>query len=83
MKPADRGWIAIAAFVLVFNMAAEDGETLSEGADRYMLSHRWLTRGVAGALVCHVCNVVPPKYDFIHWAFLFARRWRLMRRHPS
>lgn len=75
LRPSDRAWCAIGVFVVVYNLAAKEGETLSEGADRYMLSHRWITRGVAFALVSHVCNMMSPRFDIIHLAFSAARSW--------
>jgi hypothetical protein len=76
MYAADRAWIVLGAGVLVYDMAAPDGQTLSEGADRYMLRHRWLVRGVSFALAAHVCNLVAPRYDGIHWLFVLSRKWR-------
>lgn len=76
MKPADRAWCAIGVFVVIYNVAAKDGETLSEGADRYMLSHRRLTLSVALTVVAHVCNFVSPRFDIVHLTFGAIRRIR-------
>ncbi len=76
LQPSDKAWIALGAGVLVYDMAASPGETLSEGADRYMVHHKWLTRGIGIALVAHVCNFVEPRYDAVHWLFVLSRRWR-------
>lgn len=74
MRPADWAWIALGLGVLAYDLAAPDGETLSEGADRYMQHHPWITRAVGVGLVCHVCNAVPSRFDAIHWAFVGARK---------
>lgn len=74
MRPADWAWIALGVGVLAYDLAAPDGETLSEGADRYMQHHKWITRSVGIGLVAHVCNMVEPKYDPIHWAFVGMRK---------
>lgn len=76
MHAADKAWLALAAGVVTYNLLAEDGELLSEGADRYMLTHPWLTRGAALVLAGHVCNVWPSRLDLIHWLFVLSRRWR-------
>ena len=82
MKPADRAWLALAFGVLAYDLLAPPGETLSEGADRYMDSHPWVTRAVAAALVCHVCNVVSPRYDPIHRAFALKQHFGWNRIRP-
>lgn len=74
MRPADWAWVALGLGVLAYDLAAPDGETLSEGVDRYMLHHPWITRAVGVGLVCHVCNAISPRYDVIHWAFVGARK---------
>lgn len=74
MQPSDHAWIAIGVGVLGWDMFCE--ETLSEAADRYMLRHPWMVRGVAFALAAHVCNLVKPQYDPIHGLFVLSRRWR-------
>ena len=71
---ADRAWIALGIYVVTYDVLARPGQTLSEGADRYMLKHPWLTRGIAVALVGHVCNFLKPQYDPIHQLFKVLRR---------
>lgn len=73
MTPADRAWLTLGTGILAYDLLAPPGETLSEGADRYMLRHRWLVRGVAFALTAHVCNLIPNRFDPIHRLFLTAR----------
>lgn len=67
MTTADKAWIALGLGVFVYDVMAE--ETLSEAADRYILRHPWVTRGVAFALAAHVCNLVKPSRDPIHLLF--------------
>lgn len=74
MKSGDKAWIALGAGVLGYDLLAAEGQTLSEAADNYMLKHPWLTRAVAVGLVCHVCNVVSPQFDLIHWGFVALRK---------
>jgi len=76
MKPADRAWVALATGVVAYDVLAAPGQTLSEGADHYMLHHPWLTRVVAAAVVGHVCNLLPPRFDALHLLFKVARRER-------
>lgn len=75
MRPADRAWIALATGVVAYDVLAPPQQTLSEGADRYMKHHPWITRGVAFALAGHVCNLLPDRYDVIHQLFK-AVRWQ-------
>jgi uncharacterized membrane protein len=76
LQPADRAWIVLGAGVLLYDVFAVPGQTLSEGADRYMVHHKWVTRSVGIALVAHVCNMVGPRYDLVHWLFVLSRKWR-------
>jgi hypothetical protein len=79
LRPADRAWIALGAGVVAYDLLAPPDQTLSEGADSYMLSHPWITRAVAGAVASHVCNLVPDRWDAIHLLFAGARAWREAR----
>lgn len=79
MHPSDKAWIVLGAGVLAWDISCSDGDTLSEACDRYMLRHPWLVRGLSFALAAHVCNLVKPSCDPIHWAF---RLTRLVRPQP-
>lgn len=74
MRPADRAWIALGVGVLAYDLTAPPGETLSEGADRYMVRHKWLVRAVGVGLVAHVCNFISGRYDPVHWVFVGLRK---------
>jgi hypothetical protein len=76
VKPADRAWIALATGVVVYDVLAPPAQTLSEGADRYMLKHPWKTRAVAAAVAAHVCNALPDRCDPIHLLFAGLRAWK-------
>jgi hypothetical protein len=76
MYPADKAWIVLGAGVLLYDLVAPEGQTLSEGADRYMDRHPWYTRAVGVALVGHVCNMIPGRWDPVHGLFMLSRRWR-------
>lgn len=76
MRASDRAWIALATGVVAYDVLAPPQQTLSDGADRYMLSHPWITRAVALAVAGHVCNLVPDRFDVIHQLFKAARKGR-------
>lgn len=76
LQPSDRAWVTLGVCVLLYDVLAPEGQTLSEGADRYMAHHKWVTRGVGIALVAHVCNMIHPRYDGVHWLFVLSRKWR-------
>lgn len=76
MRPADRAWIALTTGVLAYDVLAPPGQTLSEGADRYMLNHPWKTRVVALAVAGHVCNLLPDRCDPLHLMFSGLRAWK-------
>ena len=73
--------MALAAYVIGYNVCARDDEMLSEAADRYMMRHPWMTRVVALLIAMHVTNAVPDKFDPIHWLF-WGKRYSRARRNP-
>lgn len=81
LRPADRAWLALTGGIAVYEMAAAEGELLSEAADRYMLAHPWITRAVVIAVGMHLCNAVPDRYDPLHW--LFTTKRLLRAAHPT
>lgn len=64
-----RAWGALALGILAYEMAAPQGELLSEGTDRALGSHPYLTRLGIGLVACHLANALPPRYDPIHQLF--------------
>jgi hypothetical protein len=76
VKPSDYGWLALAAYVICWDTLCVEGQTLSDGADRYMLRHPWLTRAVAFGISAHVCNMVAPRYDPVHKVAVAVRAFR-------
>lgn len=76
MRPADRAWLALGGAILTYEIAAGEGELLSEAADRYMLSHPWITRWVVFSIAVHLCNVIPDRFDILHWLFMAKRLLR-------
>lgn len=73
LQPSDKAWIALGVGVLGWNLTCEDGETLSEAADRWPM---WLALPAAFAVAAHVSNAVPTNLDPIHWLFVLSRKWR-------
>lgn len=63
MRAADKAWLAMAAGVLAYELAAPDGELLSDGVDRYLDRHPWLTRAVIAATALHLINATPARID--------------------
>jgi hypothetical protein len=74
VNSSDYAWLALGAGVVSYDLLCVEGQTLSEGADAAMLRHPWLVRAVAFALAGHVSNVVPVRYDAVHWMFVGLRR---------
>jgi hypothetical protein len=59
-------WLAIGAFVLVYELACPKGELLSEGVDRALERHKYLTVGAIGVTALHLVNVLPSSVDPFH-----------------
>ena len=79
MKPADRAWIALGVGVIAYDVTCPPGETLSEGVDRYLVSHRRLVYATTLTLVIHLCNLCSPAIDPVHWGFVGMRKLRRTR----
>ena len=71
--PSDVALAAVVLFIAVYDALSPEGETISEGVDRYLLTRRWPTELVAGLIYAHVSNKVPPSADPIHLAFIGIR----------
>lgn len=59
MRSADRAWLTLAAGVLAYEVFAPRSELLSDGCDRYLEGHPWLTRAVVAMTALHLVNVLP------------------------
>lgn len=76
LRPSDQAWIALGVGVLTYDVCCEEGDTMSEAVDRWLLRHPWFVRGVAVAVCSHLCNFVPGRFDVIHLGFLAMRKLR-------
>lgn len=72
--PAKTAWMVLGAGVLAHDVFCKQGETLSEGVDRALESHKVLALGAIALTALHLANVIPPKYDPIHQAAEFVKR---------
>lgn len=76
MRPADKAWVTLGVGVLAYEIAADEGELFSDAADRWMLSHPWITRAVVASVAMHLCNAIPDSCDPLHWLFGVKRMLR-------
>jgi hypothetical protein len=64
---AKRGWLAIAAGVVAYELACPKGELLSEGGDRLIERHKTVGKaaivGTGLVLTGHIANVFPENRD--------------------
>lgn len=72
--PAKTAWMVLGAGVLAHDVFCKQGETLSEGVDKALESHKVLALGAIALTALHLANVIPPKYDPIHQAAEFVKR---------
>lgn len=74
MTPAGKAIAALLGGVALYDACCVEGETISEGVDRLLISHPITTELVMLALYLHVANKIPDdRADPIHWLFLAAR----------
>jgi hypothetical protein len=60
---ARNAWITLAAGIACYDYFCSSGETLSEGCDRALESHKILTLGAIAITAGHLANIIPPKLD--------------------
>jgi len=73
------GWIALAAFIIAWDMLAEDEQTLSESFRRGWHRHPATMGAVAlawGVVTAHLWNLLPPRADPLHVICVARQRWR-------
>ncbi len=63
MKHGDVAWIALAAGIVLYEVAAPKGELLSEAVDRYRWHHPFVTNGVIAYLSLHLLRQWPRQID--------------------
>lgn len=59
MINAKQAWGLLAAGVVIYEVTCDDGELLSEQADRWLVSNPILTRAVIAAVALHLANLLP------------------------
>jgi hypothetical protein len=71
---AKQAWGVIAASVLAYELACNEGELLSEGVDDWVATKPILTRAVIAALALHLGNAVPTRFDPVSMGFHGIRK---------
>lgn len=71
MRYAAKGWLGLAAYLVVVEAFAPKGETLSEGVDDWMEKHpgKAIWYGLVAIFAAHLINLIPERYDPIHRVF--------------
>ena len=76
MRSGDKAWIALGVGVGTYELLCPDDELMSCAAERWMGHHPWLVRSAAFMLAAHVCSLIPPLADPLHWLFHTKRLLR-------
>lgn len=71
---AGRAWAALGAAVLAYELAAPEGQLMSEGVDRALEKHKALTTAAVGAVSLHLLNVLPQRIDPLHQGLKLLKR---------
>lgn len=69
-RPSTVAWATLAGGVALYDCVCPKGETLSEAADRGLERPigKFLVSGAIATVALHLANVIPQKYDPIHYA---------------
>ena len=73
---ASVAWAGIAFGVAGYDIAAPEGQMLSEGVDRALERHPVITTLAIGAVALHLLNVLPEKIDPLHQLAELGRKLR-------
>lgn len=75
LQQADYGWLAVAAVVVVVEVAgAEREQMLSHATSRYKAKHPVLTTAVVLTTAAHLLGAIPARVDPFHQGFRLIRR---------
>lgn len=81
MSPAAKAWAVLAAWVIGWDLLSTEGQTLSEGVDRWIERNPATTRLAIAIVALHLGNALPAQADPLHLALVAARKvWRCTRR---
>jgi len=72
MRASERAWLTLGMGVVIYEIAAGDGELLSHQVDRWLESHPVITSTVITITAAHLLNIIPERLD--PWAWMF--HWR-------
>lgn len=70
---AKRAWVGLGVGIALYELAAPQGELLSEGVDRAIEQYPKLTVAVIGAVALHLCNKLPEQIDPLHQSLELVR----------
>lgn len=75
LRYGTKAWIGLAAYILVAEVCAPAGETLSERVDDWLLTHpaKAFSYGAVTITAAHLLNIIPQRFDPIHRSF--ANNW--------
>jgi hypothetical protein len=80
MKPeqlkANKAWAALSLGIVAYELACPIGETLSEGVDRALLTHRTATITAIGVTTLHLLNLLPQMIDPYHQSLNLIKKAR-------
>lgn len=72
---AKRGWAVMGLGILAYEMAAPPNELLSEGVDRAISCHPYLTRAAIGVTALHLANLIPAPLDPFKHGINLLKTW--------
>jgi hypothetical protein len=75
MRHGDAAWVSLACGILAYEIAAPNGELLSEAVDRYRRRHPFITNGLILYVALHLMRGIPARIDPLHQLALL-HRWR-------
>ena len=81
VRPADKAWLALVTYIVLYEALCEAGELMSEGYDRYVDKHPVAARVAPFVVAAHLTNLLPTQLDPLAWVF-YATRLASRRKAP-
>lgn len=74
LRPGDVAWLALAATIVIYEIAAPREELLSDAADRYRAARPIATHAAIILVAGHLARVWPRRLDPLCWIANLGRR---------
>lgn len=73
VRPSEKAWAVLVIGIVSYEIAAHEGELLSEQIDRWLDRHRLVTTAAVTITAAHLLNWLPARLDPFQWVSTIRR----------